>query len=206
MLIRCSKADSRPSCDEKHAPAIDAKEIMSVQSTQSMQPPPSARMFQFMLSLGYMMIPQSIHVAAKLGIADILARTPATADELAATTSSHAPSLRRLLKFLASMGVFSEDAAGKYQQTPLSDALRSDHPQSLRGAAIAFGSGFLWRAYGELSATVATGKPAFNHVFGTSLFEYLGAHPDDAAIFNAAMSSISSVELPLIVAAYDFSS
>jgi len=111
-----------------------------------MQPPPSARMFQFMLSLGYMMIPQSIHVAAKLGIADILARTPATADELAATTSSHAPSLRRLLKFLASMGVFSEDAAGKYQQTPLSDALRSDHPQSLRGAAIAFGSGFLWRA------------------------------------------------------------
>ncbi len=73
------------------------------------------------------------------------------------------------------------------------------------GAAIAFGSGFLWRAFGELSATIATGKPAFNHVFGTSFFEYLAAHPEDAAIFNAAMTSISSVELPLIVAAYDFS-
>jgi hypothetical protein len=179
---------------------------MSEQSAQSMQPPSSARMLQFMLSLSYMMIPQAIHVAAKLGIADIVAKTPATIDDLAAATKSNPPALSRLLKFLTSVDIFSEDPAGKYQQTPLSDALRSDHPQSLRGAAIAFGSGFLWRAYGELSATVATGKPAFNHVFGTSLFEYLGAHPDDAAIFNAAMTSISSVELPLIVAAYDFSS
>jgi hypothetical protein len=175
---------------------------MSEQSTQSMQPPPSAQMFQFILSL---MIPQAIHVAAKLGIADIVAKAPATIDDLAAATRSNPPALSRLLKFLASVGIFSEDPAEKYQQTPLSDALRGDHPQSVRGAAVFFGSGCLWKAFGELSATVATGEAAFHHVFGTSVFEYLAAHPEDAAIFNAGMTSVSSLELPLIVAAYDFS-
>jgi hypothetical protein len=163
---------------------------------------PSLHMVQFLLGL---MIPQAIHVAAKLGIADIVSRTPQTAGELAAATSSHAPSLSRLLKFLASVGVFSEDKEGKYQQTPLSDTLRSDHAQSLRGSFIAFGSEFLWRAFGDLSAAVATGQPAFNHVFGTSFFEYLASHPEDAAIFNAAMTATSLAELPAIVAAYDFS-
>jgi hypothetical protein len=175
---------------------------MSKQNTQSVQPPPPARMFQFILSL---MVPQAIHVAAKLGIADIVSKAPATIDELAAATKSSPPALSRLLKFLASIDVFSEDAAGKYLQTPLSDALRGDHPQTVRGAAIAFGSGFLWKAFGDLSTAIATGQPAFNHVFGTSFFEYLAAHPEDAAVFNAAMTSVSSVELPLIVAAYDFS-
>ena len=163
---------------------------------------PSAQMFQIILG---MMTPQAIHVAAKLGIADIVSKTPRTADELAAATNSHAPSLHRLLKFLASVGVFSEDATGRYQQTPLSDTLRSDNPVSLRGAFVAFGSAFLWRAFGELSATIATGQPAFNHVFGTSFFEYLAEHPEDAAAFNAAMSATSTTELPAIVAAYDFS-
>jgi hypothetical protein len=175
---------------------------MSETNTQSAQPPPTVQMFQFILSL---MVPQAIHVAAKLGIADIVAKAPATADELAATTQSNAPALSRLLKFLASVGIFSEDSSGSFQQTPLSDVLRADHPQSVRGAAIAFGSGLLWKAFGELSSTIATGKPAFNHVFGTSFFEYLAAHSEDATIFNAAMTSVSSVELPSVVAAYDFS-
>src|SRR5262249_17147239 len=146
-----------------------------------------------------------IHVAAKLGIADIVSITPKTADELAAATNSHAPSLRRVLRFLASVGVFSEDASGKYQQTPLSDTLRSDHPVSLRGSFVAIGSAFLWRAWGDLLTTVATGQPAFNHVFGTSAFEYLPEHPDDAAAFNAMMTAMSSTDLPAVVAAYDFS-
>jgi hypothetical protein len=179
-------------------------EIMSEQDVGPgpVKPPAPAQMAQFILGL---MTPQAIYVAAKLGIADIVATTPASNSELAAATKSHAPSLARLLKFLASVGIFSEDAAGKYQQTPLSDVLRTDHPQSMRGTAIAFGSGFMWRAFGDLSATITTGQPAFNHVFGMSFFEYLAAHPEDAAIFNAAMTSTSSIEVPAIIAAYDFS-
>lgn len=110
---------------------------MSEQNTQLAEPPASVQMFQFILGL---MTPQAIHAAAKLGIADIVAKAPATADELAAVTKTNAASLRRLLRFLTSVGVFSEDAAGRYHQTPLSDSLRSNHPQSARGMAIAFGS------------------------------------------------------------------
>jgi len=176
---------------------------MTEPTAQPIEPAPSGRMLQFILGL---ITPQAIHVAAKLGIAEIVATAPATAEELAAATKTSAPALNRLLRFLASVGIFSEDAAGKFRQTPLSDTLRGDHPQSTRGTAIAFGSDFLWRAFGSLSAAVTTGQPAFNHVFGMSFFEYLAVHPEDAAAFNAAMTSVSSAELAAIVAAYDFSS
>ena len=107
---------------------------MSEQDPQSAQQrSPSAQMFQYIISL---MTPQAIHIAAKLGIADLVATAPATVEELAVATKSHAPSLRRLLKFLTSLGVFSENASGKYHQTPLSDTLRRDHPQSTRCFAI----------------------------------------------------------------------
>jgi O-methyltransferase domain len=119
--------------------------------------------------------------------------------------ATYAPSLRRLLHFLTSLGVFAEDAAGRYGQTALSDTLRSDHPQSFRGGAILFGSEFLWRPWAVLRKTVATGKPAFDHVFGATFFNYLAAHPDDAAIFNAGMTSSSSVDLAGLLAVYDFS-
>src|SRR5262249_56153848 len=101
---------------------------MSEQSTQMIAPSASAQMFQFILGL---MTPQAIHVAAKLEIADIVATAPSTAEELAAATKSDAPSLHRLLGFLASVGVFSEDAAGRHQPTPLSHPLPSHHPPSL---------------------------------------------------------------------------
>jgi methyltransferase family protein len=99
---------------------------------QSSQPPDSGpQMFQ--LILGFMATP-AISAAASLGIADLVAETPKTADELAQATKTHTASLRRLLHFLMSLDVFAEDAAGRYGQTPLSDTLRSDHPQSFRGA------------------------------------------------------------------------
>ena len=175
---------------------------MSEQNPQSVQQPASAEMLQHILGV---LIPQASHIAAKLGIADIVAKGPATAEELAAATQSHAPSLRRLLRFLTSLGIFSEDASGKYHQTELSDTLRRDHPQSVRGFAIFWGSGLCWKPFGDLATTIATGEPAFNHVFGTGVFEYLSAHPEDAAIFNDGMTSLSARDLPLIIAAYDFS-
>jgi SAM-dependent methyltransferase len=172
---------------------------------QSSQPPElSAGPQMLQLILGFMATP-AISVAATLGIADLVAETPRTAEELTQATNTHGPSLRRLLHFLTSLGVFAEDAAGRYRQTPLSETLRSDHPLSFRGSAILFGSEFIWRPWGDLRVTIATGQPAFNLVFGTTFFDYLAAHPDDAANFNAAMTSGSLVELPQILAAYDFS-
>ena len=148
---------------------------------------------------------QAIAVAARLGVADLVAVSPRSADELAQETKTHAPSLRRLLQFLTSLGIFEEDAAGKYQQTALSEPLRSDAPRTLRAAMIMLGSDFIWKPWGDLWQTIVTGQPALDRVLGAPGWEYLAAHPDDAAIFNAAMTSVSSVQVSDILAAYDFS-
>jgi SAM-dependent methyltransferase len=147
----------------------------------------------------------AIYVAAKLGIADLVAEVPKTADELADETKSHAPSLSRVLLMLASIGIFSEDAAGRFRVTPLGELLRRDHPQSQRAIAVMYGSAFFWRPWGELYEAVMTGQSAFERVYGKSLFDYLSKHRDDAAIFNDGMSSVSARETSAILAAYDFS-
>jgi hypothetical protein len=151
------------------------------------------------------MASQAIAVAAKLRIADLVAQGAKTADELARSTQTHAPSLRRLLQLLASLGIFAEEPVGWYRQTSLSETLRSDAPQSLRGYAIMLGSEFIWRPWGDLSKTIETGLPAFDRTYGAPVFDYLAAHPDIAGVFNAAMTSLSSVEVSTIVEAYDFS-
>jgi hypothetical protein len=128
-----------------------------------------------------------------------------TADELAQETKTHAPSLHRLLQFLTNLGIFAEGADGKYRQTMLSETLRSDAPRTLRAFVIMLGSEFIWKPWGDLLQTIVTGQPAVNRVLGATTFDYLAAHPDDAAIVNAAMTSASSMQLSDILAAYDFS-
>src|ERR1041385_389954 len=70
-------------------------------------------------------ISQIVYVAAKLGIADLLADGPKTSAELAATSGTHAPSLYRLLRMLASLGIFAEDEQGCFGMTPMAELLRS---------------------------------------------------------------------------------
>jgi SAM-dependent methyltransferase len=145
---------------------------------------------------------RAISVAAKLGIADLVAKAPSTVEELARATKAHAPSLRRLLLMLASIGIFTEDVSGRFLHTPLSETLRTDHPQSIRNWAVYWGEPWIWRPWGDLYHTVLTGSPGFDHMYGTSFFDYLASHPDDAAIFDATMSSGPLTE---VLAAYDFS-
>jgi hypothetical protein len=85
---------------------------------------------------------------------------------------------------LTSVGIFAEDTNRKFQQTPLSELLRSDHPRSARAFAIMSGYPFFWRSWAELQQAVMSGHSAFEHVFGASIFEYLAAHPDDAEVFQ----------------------
>jgi O-methyltransferase domain/Dimerisation domain len=162
----------------------------------------SGRMSQLIAGFASSM---AISVAARLRIADLLGEAPKTVEELAAATKSHAPSLRRLLRSLASFGVFEEDASGKYRNTPMSETMRCDHPQSVRSGAFMCGSGFFWKSWGELYETVLDGKTAFNRIFGAPIFDYLKTHPEEAAIFNATMTESAPRALSAIPAAYDFS-
>jgi hypothetical protein len=148
-------------------------------------------------------ISQSIYVVSKLGIADLLAGGPRTVDELAAATGSHSRSLYRLLRALASIGMFREDDGKRFALTPPAELLRSDAPGSQRPLALMMGEE-QYQAYGHLLHTVRTGETAFEAVFGKPIFDYLGEHPEQAATFDAAMTSIHGRETEAMLEAYDF--
>lgn len=154
--------------------------------------------------MGGLWVSQSIAVVAKLGVADALARGARTSDELAAATGSHGPSLFRVLRALASVGVFVEESPGRFALTPVGETLRSG-PGSLRGMAVFLGEPFHARAVGDLLHCVRTGKPAFEHVHGARFFDYVTAHPDAAEVFDEAMTANTSAQQDAVVGAYDFS-
>lgn len=147
---------------------------------------------------------QAIYVVVRLRIPDLLTTGSRTADELAAETGTHARSLYRLLRALGSSGVFREDAEHHFSLTPLSECLRRDTPGSL--AALAWMRGdWQYRAWGDLLHNVQTGETAFDHVFGESLFEFLGNTPENAAIFDQGMVGVHGRETEAMLTAFDFS-
>jgi hypothetical protein len=111
---------------------------------------------------------------------------PRTIDELAEATHVHAPSLKRVLRALTTLGVFAEDVDGRFRNTDLSQPLRSEHPESVRAWALLLGAHFVWRPLGELYESVRTGTPSFGRVYGERFFEWVKAHAEDGAVFNAA--------------------
>jgi hypothetical protein len=147
---------------------------------------------------------QALYVAAKLGIADLLADGPQPAAALAASTATHAPSLRRVLRLLASLGVFAEDDDGRFALTPVGAALRTG-PGSFRAAAQLFAGPMVWSAWGDLLNSVRTGEPAFRRVFQTDSFGYFETHPDEAAVFDEAMGAFTAMISTAVAGAYDFS-
>ncbi len=149
-------------------------------------------------------VTQSLYVAAKLGLADILKDGPQPVEALAATTGANADALFRVLRALASLGVFAEDAEGRFALTPLATLLQHDHPYAVRAQALFFGDE-PYRAWGELYSGVMTGANAFEQVFGAPHFEYLAEHPAQNEIFNRAMSASSRQAAAAIAGAYDFS-
>lgn len=165
-------------------------------------PPPNAILMP-MLCGGLMQ--QCIRVVAKLAIPDLLADRRLSSSELAARTGTHEPSLYRVLRTLASLGVFAETADRTFELTPMAELLRTDVPNSMRDFAIMQGEEWGWRSALELLHTVKTGEPALVKVHGMTLFEFLARHPEDEELFNRAMTSYSLAAIPAIVEAYDFS-
>jgi hypothetical protein len=149
-------------------------------------------------------VSEAIHVAATLGVADLLAEGPRTSDELAAATSAHAGSLYRLLRALASVGVFHEDEGRRFSMTPMGALLRSDVPGSLRGWAVYVGRPYFREAWRHLEHSIRTGDNAFQHVHGTDVWAYRAEHPDESAIFDLAMESLTGASNPALLDAYDF--
>ena len=149
---------------------------------------------------------QAIHVAARLGLADILWHgVPRDPEELARATATHAPSLHRLLRALAAVGVLEEAEGGRFVLAPLGQPLRSDAPDSLRGFAALFCGDLHWRAWGAMLHSVRTGEPAVGHVFGVPLFDYLARNPEEAAVFYDGQTALTRLVAGAVAAAFDLS-
>lgn len=165
--------------------------------------PPPVAVLMPMLFGG--LIQQCIRAVAILKVADLLAGGPQTVGELAQKAKAHESSLYRVLRTLASAGIFAETSGRSFELTPIGELLRSDVPESLHDFAILQGEDWNWRGSGQLVHTLRTGEPAHDKVHGMNLFEFLQKHPTDGALFNRAMTSYSLAAIPAIVGGYEFS-
>lgn len=164
-------------------------------------PDPAATLLQ--LINGYQ-VSQAIHVAVTLGIPDLLGSGSCTNGELAARTQSHPPALYRLLRALASAGILHEHPDEVFSLATLGQGLRSDAEQSLAGWAAFMGRPYQWQLWSNLGHTVQTGENAFGHLYGMSPWAYRSAHPEEDAIFNRAMTSMTLLTVRAVLEAYDF--
>ena len=147
---------------------------------------------------------QMIHVAAELQLADRLAEGERTVEELAAACGAHADSLQRLLRGLASVGLFRESDPQRFGLTPLAELLRSDHPQSLRQFARMLGDEH-YLAWHNLLTSVRTGQSAFKSRYGCHVFDFYRQNPQRGEIFDGAMTDFSRRFLQPVLNSYDFS-
>lgn len=148
---------------------------------------------------------RALYAAAELDVAGALAGGAKNIDELARATDAHSPSLYRVLRVLASSGIFAEGDDGRISNTPLSELLRADVPGSLRDLVLLFGDETSWRSWEGILHAVRTGEAPFEHLYGEKFFDYLQGHPDTAAMFDRAMASASSTTNAAVIEAYDFS-
>lgn len=146
-----------------------------------------------------------VYAAARLGLADQLASGPKSAAEVAGPTGTHAPSLHRLMRTLASLGILTERDGQRFALTQLGEALKSGAPGAARSTLIAFGSPWFSKGWSEILYSLQTGKTGFEKAMGMPVFDYLAQHPDDASYFSEAMVGFHGAEPAAVADAYDFS-
>ena len=146
---------------------------------------------------------RAVCTIAELGVADLVqSGKPQPIEHLAKASKTHEPSLYRILRFLASHGLFRETENRHFDHTPLSAALRTDAPGSFRAGAQMFHH--LFAGWDGLHHSIQTGEPGFNKVFGAPIFNYIQAHPEMGPIFDAGMTSFNCHETTAMLDAYDF--
>lgn len=163
--------------------------------------PPNVRVFEMAAAV---LPARALWAAADAGVADHIDDAPRGVDDLAAATGSHAGALYRILRLLAACGVFEEHADRQFSHTEMSRTLRSDHPTRARAAVRVMGMPAVWKGFGAIDASLATGGTGWDAAFGEPIFEWLGRHPAEASIFNDAMIGIHGGEQPAVADAYPF--
>jgi hypothetical protein len=165
--------------------------------------PPGIALYQ--LGIGHY-FSRALALAAKLGLADLMKDGPRRAADLAEATGTNAAALNRMMRLLASVGIFEERDAGSFALTPRGELLRSDVPGSMRSSVLLFAGIGIHDAWKELEYCVRTGEPAFRRTSPDGdPFSAIAANPEQAKIFDEAMAAFAPVTAAAIAAAYDFS-
>src|SRR5271169_5358515 len=150
-------------------------------------------------------VSQALQVAATLGVADQLKDGPKSYDAVAHACGAHPPSLYRLLRALAAVGVFHESDNKEFSLGPLGTCLTSDAPSSRRNYARWIGTPGQWRSWGNLLHSVKSGESATRFTHGMDAWTYRMQNPEERAIFDSAMTGNSRSEAQAALEAYDFS-
>ncbi len=171
---------------------------------QTEQPPPDAELMQALFGF---MVTRSVSSVAELDVADALADGALSYADLAGAVGADQTSLHRVMRLLVSVGIFAEPEPGSFSLTPVSDLLRSDHPNSLRDLAVLITSESHWQPWGRFTATLRSGESGPQHAFGTDIFSWFQdpGNQEEWQLFNAAMTSFSSMTSKAVVDSYDFS-
>ena len=167
-----------------------------------MPTPPHVQLIQ--MATAYW-VSRALYAAARLELADRIAVGSRTPADLAAQTAAHAPSLHRLLRALAGLGIVSEDEEHEFSLTGLGQAFCAGAPGAAHATVLALAGDWWWRGWEHVLHAVATGKTGMERAFGTTLFEYLATEPEEASYFNDAMIGFHGAEPEAVAAAYDFS-
>ncbi|MFE3323657.1 methyltransferase [Streptomyces sp. NPDC059176] len=151
--------------------------------------PPSMRLRELVFGAA---CAAAVRAAARLGVADALGETPATAEELASAVQADPRSLRRMLRALSCYGIFTETDDGAFAHTEMSRMLREDDPHSLKYISLWCTEPWTWDAWPVLDEAVRSGKSVFDSLYGKGFFDYLheDAH-ESAHVFNRAMTTSS---------------
>jgi hypothetical protein len=161
--------------------------------------PPPAQIMKFIVGKW---ISKPIYVAAELCIADILAEGPKSIEELARSTQSHAPSLYRMMRALASVGIFFETEDKRFELTPMAECLKTG---AMKSIALLFNSAWSDKAWGYFMDSVKTGDTAFEKAYGMTISDWLEKNPRAAEVFNEANAVKATNSHRAIVDVYDFS-
>jgi len=183
-------------------PPDASRDAPNAQTHASASVPPHIRLIQMGVAIWQA---RAVYAAAELGLADLLADGPRAVDDIARTTGTHAKSLSRLLRALASCGLVEERAPGRFATTTLGDALRDGAPGAARATILTIAGSWQWKAWDHFLHALRTGESGVKAAFGKDLFDFLAAEPVYGTRFNEAMVGMHGAVAPAVVAAYDFS-
>lgn len=150
------------------------------------------------------MTTQMVYVAAAYGIPDLLASGPRPVEELAAAANVHGDTLYRLLRCLASLGIFVEEDGRRFRQNAASALLTTGTPGSVRAQMLVRGEEFYWRSFGALKDSVRTGQTGFDLAYGQNTFDWFRDHPREARVFDEGQAEITRSLGAAISKAYPF--